>query len=65
MLEVFHAKWHSRLPEGESLEGYDVIPEHRGSSFIPHRLEDWQEIEMLKEALRQRDDLYAPAIAQQ
>jgi hypothetical protein len=26
-----------------------------GSSFVPRRLEDWLEIEMLKESLRQRD----------
>jgi hypothetical protein len=26
-----------------------------GSSLIPHRSEEWQEIEMLKETLRQRD----------
>jgi hypothetical protein len=30
MLEVFHAKWHNRLMEGESLEGYDVIADHKG-----------------------------------
>jgi hypothetical protein len=56
MLQVFHAKWHSRLPEGESSEGCDVIAELRGSSFIPHRSEDRLEIDMLKESLRQRDE---------
>jgi hypothetical protein len=30
MLHVFHAKWHSRLPEGESSEGCDIIAELRG-----------------------------------
>jgi predicted nucleic acid-binding protein len=44
----------------------------RGSSFIPRHSEDRQEIEKLKEALRQqdeamrqRDDFYALAFAQQ
>jgi hypothetical protein len=51
MLQVFHAKWHSRLPEGESSEGCGVVAEHRGSSFVPHRSEDQLEIERLKESL--------------
>jgi hypothetical protein len=29
-LQVFHAKWHNRLLEGESSEGCDVIAELRG-----------------------------------
>jgi hypothetical protein len=72
MLQVFHAKWHGRLPKGESSEGCGVVVERRGSSFIPRRSEDQQKIEMLKEALkqqdkamRQRDDFYASAFAQQ
>jgi hypothetical protein len=55
MLYVFHAKWHSRLPEGESSEGCGGVIEHRGSRLVPHRSEDWQEIGKLKEALRQQD----------
>jgi hypothetical protein len=55
MLHVFHAKWHNRLPEGESSEGCDVIAELRGSSFVPRRSEDRLEIEMLNESLQQRD----------
>jgi hypothetical protein len=58
MLHVFHAKWHSRLPEGESSEGCDIIAELRGggSSFVPRRSEDRLEIEMLKESLWQRGE---------
>jgi hypothetical protein len=56
MLQVFHAKWHSRLPEGESSEGCVIVVEHRGSSFVPRRSEEWLEITMLKESLRQQDE---------
>jgi hypothetical protein len=56
MLQVFHTKWHNRLPEGESLEGCDIIVELRGGSFVPRRLENRLEIKMLKESLRQRDE---------
>jgi hypothetical protein len=30
-----------------------------GSSFVPRHLKEQQEIEMLKESLRQQDDFYA------
>jgi hypothetical protein len=77
MLQVFHAKWHSRLPEGESSEYCDIIAELRGSTFVPRRSEDRLEIEMLKESLwwqdeemrqwdevqRQWDDFYAHIFA--
>jgi hypothetical protein len=56
MLQVFHVKCHSRLPKGESLEGCIVVAKHRGSSFIPHRSKERQEIEILKETLRHRDE---------
>jgi hypothetical protein len=56
MLQVFHAKWHSRLPEDESSEGCDIVAKHRGCSFIPRHSEDRKEIKMLKETLRQRDE---------
>jgi hypothetical protein len=62
MLQVCHGKWHNRLLEGEI----------SGSRFIPHHLEDRLEIEMLKESLRQqdeamkqRDNFYTQAFAQQ
>jgi hypothetical protein len=56
MLQVFHGKWQSQLLEGESSDGHDVVAEHRGSSFVPHRSEEWHEIKMLKDTLRQRDE---------
>jgi hypothetical protein len=56
MLQVFYVKWHSRLPKGESSKGCGIAAEHRGSHFIPRRSEEQQEIEMLKETLRQRDE---------
>jgi hypothetical protein len=57
MLQVFHTKWHNRLSEGESLEGCDIVVELRGGgSFVPRCSEDWLEIKMLKESLRQRDE---------
>jgi hypothetical protein len=79
MLQVFHAKWHSRLLKSECSEGCGVITEHRGSSFVPRRSEDRLDILLLKEslrqwvkemrqrdeAMRQRDDFYASAFAQQ
>jgi hypothetical protein len=56
MLQVFHAKWHNRLTEGESSNGCGVITEHRGSSFIPRQSKDWLKIEMLKQSLRRWDE---------
>jgi hypothetical protein len=56
MLQVFHAKWHSRLLEGESSEGCGIVTEHRGSSFVPRRSEDQLEIKRLKESLLQRNE---------
>jgi hypothetical protein len=47
MLQVFHAKWHNRLPEDESSEGC--------GGFILHRSEDQLKIEVLKESMRQQD----------
>jgi hypothetical protein len=35
-----------------------------GSSFIPRRSEEWLKIEMLKDALRQRDEYYSQALSQ-
>jgi hypothetical protein len=65
MLQVFYAKWHNGLLEGKSSKGYDVIVELRRSSFVPCRSKERLEIEMLKESLRQWDDFYAHAFAQQ
>jgi hypothetical protein len=58
MLQVFHAKWPGRLPNGESSEGCGVVTEHGGGgvSFIPRHSEDRLEIEKLKESLRQQDE---------
>jgi hypothetical protein len=42
MLQIFHAKWHNRLADGESSKGYDVIAELRGSSFVPRFSEHQQ-----------------------
>jgi hypothetical protein len=39
--------------------------QNSGSTFIPHRSEERLEIEMLKVSLRQRDEYYSQALAQQ
>jgi hypothetical protein len=64
VLQIKHCSCYS------DTRGVTIIAEHRGSSFVPHRSEDRQEIEMLKESLRQWDkamwqwdDFYAFAFA--